>query len=296
MAVYKVPQDVEADDKLLGPFTFRQFIYLIVVAMAIGIGYVLSQIFIGLAVIVLPIVIFFGVLALPLKKDQPMEAYIGALISFHFLKPRKRLWQPDGLDALVEITAPKSEEESRTKDLSQEEARARLSYLTDIVESDGWAVRGLGVSQQGVVDYAEEPVQQSLRPIDDVDVLDEQSSNAQRFDQMLDSRDERDLSSLRSNFQQQMSAPPPATVPQLHHDPYPPIQQPSPQTYNTPSAATVPITPQPEQTTSINNPSPDIIRLANESDDISIASVADQAHRLEKQRGLPEEEVEISLH
>ena len=27
MAVYKVPQDVEADDKLIGPFSFRQFIY-----------------------------------------------------------------------------------------------------------------------------------------------------------------------------------------------------------------------------------------------------------------------------
>ena len=34
MATYKVPQDVEADDKLIGPFSFRQFIYLIVVALA----------------------------------------------------------------------------------------------------------------------------------------------------------------------------------------------------------------------------------------------------------------------
>ena len=28
MAQYKVPQDVEAEDKLIGPFSFRQFIYL----------------------------------------------------------------------------------------------------------------------------------------------------------------------------------------------------------------------------------------------------------------------------
>ena len=38
MAVYKVPQDVEAEDKLLGPFSFRQFIYLIVAALAIFIA------------------------------------------------------------------------------------------------------------------------------------------------------------------------------------------------------------------------------------------------------------------
>ena len=32
MSTYKVPQDVEADDKLLGPFSFRQFVYLMIVA------------------------------------------------------------------------------------------------------------------------------------------------------------------------------------------------------------------------------------------------------------------------
>ena len=40
MAQYKVPQDVEADDKLLGPFSFRQFVYLLVagglIALAVG--------------------------------------------------------------------------------------------------------------------------------------------------------------------------------------------------------------------------------------------------------------------
>jgi len=27
MAVYKVPQDVEADDKFLGPLSFKQFLF-----------------------------------------------------------------------------------------------------------------------------------------------------------------------------------------------------------------------------------------------------------------------------
>lgn len=89
MAVYKVPQDVEADDKLLGPFTFRQFIYLIIVALACGMAWLLSQIFIPLAIIPLPIILFFGAIALPIKKDQPMEAYLGAMVSFYFIKPRK---------------------------------------------------------------------------------------------------------------------------------------------------------------------------------------------------------------
>ena len=43
MAVYKVPQDVEADDKLIGPFGFRQFIYLLMVAGLIALAWALAQ-------------------------------------------------------------------------------------------------------------------------------------------------------------------------------------------------------------------------------------------------------------
>ena len=87
MATYKVPQDVEADDKLIGPFSFRQFIYLIIVAMAGALAWGLAQLFIGLAIIPLPVIVFFGALALPLRKDQPMEIYMAAIVSF-YLKPR----------------------------------------------------------------------------------------------------------------------------------------------------------------------------------------------------------------
>jgi len=142
MAVYKVPQDVEADDKLIGPFSFRQFIYLIIVVGACFIGWFLSQLFIPLAVIVLPVIVFFGALALPLRKDQPMETYLAAIVSF-YIKPRKRMWIPDGTQAFVEITVPNVVEVQRTKDLSEAEAEQRLSYLASIVDSRGWAVRGV---------------------------------------------------------------------------------------------------------------------------------------------------------
>ena len=83
MANYKVPQDVEADDKLLGPFTFRQFIYLMIVLGMIVLAVGLFQIFPLLAVIPLPIAFFFVILSLPIKKDQPMETYLSALVSFY---------------------------------------------------------------------------------------------------------------------------------------------------------------------------------------------------------------------
>jgi hypothetical protein len=72
MAVYKVPQDVEADDKLIGPFSFRQFIYLIIVALSIAAAWGLGHLFIPLAILPFPIILFFGALALPLRKDQQL--------------------------------------------------------------------------------------------------------------------------------------------------------------------------------------------------------------------------------
>lgn len=146
---YKVPQDVEAEDKLLGPFSFRQFIYLIIVALA-GLGaFALFQLFPPLVIIPVPIILFFGALALPIRKDQPMEIYLAAVLSF-YLKPRKRLWQPDGVEHLIEITAPKVAEPTRTKGLSQDEAVRRLSYLSDVVDTGGWAIKN-AVSQNSSI-------------------------------------------------------------------------------------------------------------------------------------------------
>lgn len=141
MANYKVPQDVEAEDKLLGPFTFRQFIYLLIAFALAGVAFLLFKIFPFLAIIPVPAIIFLMVLALPLKKDQPMETYLAAVISY-YTKPHKRLWEPGEPESTIVITAPKKVEENRTKDLSQEEASHRLSFLADIVDTEGYAIKG----------------------------------------------------------------------------------------------------------------------------------------------------------
>lgn len=227
MAVYKVPQDVEADDKLIGPFSFRQFIYLIIVVGGIAIAWFLSQLFIPLAIIPLPIILFFGALALPLRKDQPMETYLAALVSF-YLKPRKRLWDPDGQQALVEITAPRVVEIQRTKDLSQDEAERRLSYLANVVDSRGWAVRGVAA-----------PVEPNTSMNADLyfeaqqvpDVLDTASREAQTIGSQLDQTNERHRQEIRARMQNPTPpapAQPAASTPPANPATTPQITQPAP--------------------------------------------------------------------
>ena len=141
MATYKVPQDVEAEDRLLGPFTFRQFVYLLIAAIAGALTAALFQIFPLLALLPAPVIFFFLVLALPLKKDQPMETYLAAIVSF-YMKPNKRFWRPGQGETTIQITAPKIVEKSRTRDLSEEEASHRLSFLSNLIDSEGYAIRG----------------------------------------------------------------------------------------------------------------------------------------------------------
>ena len=141
MAQYKVPQDVEADDKLLGPFSFRQFVYLMIAGGLIALAVGLFQLFPLLALLPLPPVLLFGALALPLKKDQPMETYLAAVASF-YLKSHNRVWMPGQREATITITAPKIADDGRTRNITGEEATHRLSFLADIVDTEGYAIKG----------------------------------------------------------------------------------------------------------------------------------------------------------
>ena len=201
MSVYKVPQDVEAEDKLLGPFSFRQFIFLIIAVVSLGAAYILARILLPLGLIPVPIALFFGALALPLRKDQPMEVYLAAVISF-MLKPKKRLWQPDGIEYLVEVTAPKTEETTRRNSYDQEEVQRRLSYLANLVDSRGWSIRG--------VNDPDSPMQADLYNEAQAafDPLDETGATAQNITNLINQSDAR----RRQAMIQTMSAAQPAAT------------------------------------------------------------------------------------
>lgn len=182
--MYKVPQDVEAEDKLLGPFSFRQFIFLIIAVVSLGAAYILARILLPLGLIPVPIALFFGALALPLRKDQPMEVYLAAVISF-MLKPKKRLWQPDGIEYLVEVTAPKTEETTRRNSYDQEEVQRRLSYLANLVDSRGWSIRGVNDPDSSMQADLYNEAQTAFDP------LDETGATAQNITNLINQSDAR---------------------------------------------------------------------------------------------------------
>ena len=130
-----------SDEIYLLPISVHHLIYLLIAAGFLALAWLLGSIFIFLAIIPLPFAFFLLVLALPLRKDQPMETYLAALVSY-YLKPRTRRWTPGQRESTILITAPKIAEETRTRDLSEEEATHRLSFLADIVDTGGYAIKG----------------------------------------------------------------------------------------------------------------------------------------------------------
>lgn len=207
MAVYKVPQDVEADDKLIGPFSFRQFIYLVIVALGMAAAWGLSQIFIGLIVLPLPIILFFGAIALPLRKDQPMEIYLAAMVKF-FFKPRIRLWQPEGQINLVTIVAPHVNESSAAPALSRTEAQQRLSYLAQVIDTQGWAARG-------VTDTAMASLNDTITAEASTvnDMLDTSVGVGRQFDSLIEEQDAIRKQQVTQQFQSAFQQPPASSSP-----------------------------------------------------------------------------------
>jgi hypothetical protein len=316
MAVYKVPQDVEAEDKLLGPFSFRQFIYLIVVAIGMAILFFTfrANITVGFVALIpiLPVILLFGAIALPLKKDQPMETYLLAIVRFN-LKPRLRLWMSDGSMAMVNITAPKVAEEQRAKNLTGSEAESRLSYLASVMDTRGWATRG-------VIGSAMTAPAPTFPVSDDTeDIMDTSAGVSQSFEKLITEKDGRRRKEMLERMRNPQTNPQttPATGggqgaddPSLTYDPYPsaihqrvvnplgqrtpspPAEPPKP---DEPAAKPAPdkeVTDKQEAETGVEQLSPDIMRLA-ENKDLSISAIANEAHRLQEKAN--SDEVVISL-
>lgn len=156
MAQYKVIQDIEAEDKLVGNLTLRQFIYagagmlllyLCFVSVTKGVPFLL--------IALIPPAIFCLFFAFPWGKDQSTEIWALSRIRFYF-KPRKRIWDQSGQKNLVTITAPKRIEKQYTNGLSQDEVKSRLSALADTIDSRGWAVKNSSVTMPSLPSFSQE--------------------------------------------------------------------------------------------------------------------------------------------
>jgi hypothetical protein len=223
MATYKLIQDIEAEDKILGPLTLRQFIFGMIAAFLFYLCFVMIAKGVPfLLILFLPPALFFGFFALPLGRDQSTEVWALAKLRYYF-KPRKRIWNQSGVKELVTITAPKKVERVLTNNLSQGEVQSRLKALANTIDSRGWAVKNVDINAYAApalmpvssdrlidVDSVPQQVPDAVVTASD-DILDERNSPiAQQFDTMIQQSNQAHREQLVGQLSGQQPAPQPA--------------------------------------------------------------------------------------
>lgn len=91
MQQFQVPQFITIEDKVIGPFTVKQFLYLLAGIAVIGLTYYFFQFY-----IVIPVAIFAGSLAGSLAflkiNERPFPTTLKNAV-FYLLRPRLFLWK-----------------------------------------------------------------------------------------------------------------------------------------------------------------------------------------------------------
>lgn len=216
MAVYKVPQNVEAEDKLLGPFTFRQFIYLIAAGVGILIAWLLSKASIYTALIPVPFILLFGFLGFYHREDQPVEAYLLAALNY-FIKPRRRLWDNEGIVERVHLEAPKRMAPPKPKNLSTE--HGQLEWLAHIMDTRGWSIKrpelteplanqDLAFDDRLVLPIVPAASQEPLDVRLSDDVMDSNNPKAERFNELAEEASQIARRSAIAKMQAALAKPP----------------------------------------------------------------------------------------
>ncbi len=302
MAVYKVPQDVEADDKLIGFLSMKQFIFVVVAVVLSFIAFRLATVSVFLVAPFVPPIAVFAILGLYQRKDQPAEVYLLAMLGF-YLKPHRRIWSQDGVLETLNITALKKVSIQYSDNLSQIEVKSRLNRLSTLMDTRGWAIKNAQFQTNIVAPSADSPGDRLINPAvvasaqpseihASDDILDVANNPAaQNFNTMVKqiARDAHDsaLAHMHSGDATPISAPVYSPGPTgIHQKVITPVSDQSYQ-QNDPSFPPVPTatsgTPNLPAASTMTPPTSDaILELANRRDDsLSVETIAKEAERLQ---------------
>lgn len=165
MGQYKVPQDVEAEDKILGPYTLKQFIYAVI---GVAYGFLTFRIFFGptpvlFFIIGVPPTVLFLMLGLYQRKDQPFEALFLALVAF-WTKPRKRIWIKEPITEVFKIVQPPLKEDVTQR--TPGEVRSQLEHVAQVIDGKvmqtEYDAEGNEVGESPLIDLEERLISPSL--------------------------------------------------------------------------------------------------------------------------------------
>ena len=269
MGTYKVPQNVEAEDKILGPLSLKQFIYALI---GLGWGFltfaILKSVLLLWIIVGVPPMLFMLGLGLYQRDDQPLETYVVAIAQY-FVRPRTRFWSKEPISEVFRLEPPPPKEEQVKRD--PREVHSQLQQLAQLVDTRGWSMKEPELTEQpdeaqvvdlkdriGVDALSQPPVIAAASEVtDDDDILSNQTKAARDLNVLI----ENSVKSLRAEAMEKMRSPQAAATPPAKTAPAS-----APTTASTTSGSTAP-------------PSGDILKLAAEGGELKVSQIAAQAHK-----------------
>lgn len=139
MGTYKVPQNVESEDKILGPLSLKQFIYaLIGLAWGFLTFAIFREVIVVWVLIGVPPALALLALGLYQKEDQPLETYVVAIFQF-IMRPKVRIWHKEPIAEVFRLEPPPPKPETAHRD--PREVRGQLQRLAELVDTRGWSAK-----------------------------------------------------------------------------------------------------------------------------------------------------------
>ncbi|MFH1749759.1 MAG: PrgI family protein [bacterium] len=131
---FQVPQNIDMEDKIVGPLTMKNFLILLFGGMFVYVIFLLPLPRAVSIVIAVPIIIALLLVSFIKIQDQSFPKFFTSLVYF-WLRPKKRVWsQKDILPEIKIKDKPKKEEIHISKQVSSQ----AIQKLAEIVDTKGW--------------------------------------------------------------------------------------------------------------------------------------------------------------
>lgn len=111
---FKVPQHIDEEDKILGPLTFVQFIYVLIGGSLLLLAFSFFD-FALFLLVGIPIIVLTAAFALIKVQDQPFSRFFTSAIRYLF-EPKKRVWH-ESLAETPEVKTQNAKVKTTTENL-----------------------------------------------------------------------------------------------------------------------------------------------------------------------------------
>ncbi len=116
---FNIPQFIDVEDKVIGPLTVKQFLWLLTGSVAIFFIYMFTDLSLFI-ILASPVALIFLALAFYKINGRSFIVFVGAVL-YHFIRPKFFLWQRQV--ELKDIAIERTEDEKKIESMKEKERK-----------------------------------------------------------------------------------------------------------------------------------------------------------------------------